>query len=99
MANDVVDALVSAGKFPGLDAGQITDVKSDMAVSYNAMIAYIVANMEISGVTVNTSSLLSAPTPLTPIPNDGGAVVSSQMVGNADGSTLIQNNDGTGRVT
>ena len=98
MAGAIVDAFIAAGKYDGLDGPQIAAVKADMAIAYNAMVIYIVANMEIKGVTVNTSALLSAPTPLTPIPNDGGAVVSGQMVSNADGSTLVQNNDGTGRV-
>lgn len=98
MADAIVDALVSAGKLAGLDAGDITALKADMAITYNAMVTYIVANMEIKGVTVNTSALLSAPTPLVPVAGDGGAAVSVQMVGNADNQTLTQNNDGTGRV-
>jgi len=98
MADEVVDALVTAGKYNGLNASQIAALKVDMAVSYTAMLNYIIANLEINGVEIDTAALLSAPTALTPVPNDGGAVVSAQMVGNADGSTLSQNNDGTGLI-
>ena len=98
LAFDIVQALLSAGRLDGLSGPQLVELAEDMSVTYTALVNHIVNNLEIQNISVNTSTLLSAPTPLVPVPTDGGAAVSAQMVANADNQTLSQNNPGTGLV-
>lgn len=98
LATEIVQSLQNNGRLDGLNTEQINDLINDMSITYTALVNHIVTNLEITGVTVNTAALLSAPTPLVPVPNDGGAAVSAQLVGNADNQTLSQNNSGTGLI-
>lgn len=102
MATAIFEALVASNAYdPITDPADpdLAKVLVGMKAMYNAMVGYITTNMEIKGITVNTSTLLSLPTPVVPVPTDGGAAVSVQMIGNADNQTISQNNDGTGRVS
>ena len=90
MANQVVDALVTAGKYPGLNAGDIASLKADMAVSYQAMIDYMNANAVIkTSLDTGLNPVFSAG---IPVPNDGGTALqtawkSATSGGAADDST------------
>ena len=101
MANAVVDALATAGKLAGLSTQDKDTMKADMKVTYDAVIAYIVANMEIKGVTVEDP----AGTVETYVAGEGsnGGTMNGQIpiVGNVAKAvaTLSQNNDGIGRVS
>jgi len=99
LAGEIVDALVAAGRYPGLNATQINAIKSDNAIVYNTMVAYFIANMEISGITTSTTSILDSPTLPIPVPTDGGAAILTTMIANTLTKSLSQDNDGTGRVT
>lgn len=101
MAGEVVDALVAAGKFAGLNPSQINQVKSDMSIAYNAMVAYIVANLEINGIQISE--------PSEPVETfvagagDNGGSLSGQIpiVGSVvqAAKTRTQSNGGTGLIS
>lgn len=102
MAGAIVDALVLANKFDGLSPAQIATVKADMSIAYNAMVTYITANMEISGIQVS-EPLETVETYAAGVGNNGGSMVAglNPVVGSViqAAKTRTQSNDGTGRVS
>lgn len=99
MANKVVDDLVSAGKLDGLSASDITKLKDDMTVTYTSVVDYIIANMEISGLTISATGVINTPVPPIPVPTDGGAAILTTMISNTATKSLSQNNNGTGLIS
>lgn len=95
MVDVMISALQGAGKLDGVTGADLAALKADMIIAEGARWSYLASNIEVKGVDVGTSTLLSSPTPLVPVPTDGGLAVSTQMVSNADGTTLSQNNSGT----
>ncbi len=62
------------------------------------MFQYIVDQIEVKGVSVDTGTLHAAAPP-TVAPQDGGLVLyNSQLKADVNSKTLTQNNDGKGRV-
>ena len=71
-------------------------LKVEIRKIYSAVVTYIQDNMDVNDVEVSSgASLLDSPTPLVPVPNDGGSVVSTQMVANAENNILLQSGKGT----
>jgi len=103
MANAIVAALQGANKLQGLSVAQINTMKADMAIVYGAVVAYIVSNMEISGITVSDPSG-TVETHLAGTGGDNGGTLNAgayPVVGDIvkAAQTLTQNNGGTGRVS
>jgi hypothetical protein len=97
-ASAIVDAMVAAGKYPGLSPAQINAIKQAMAIAETARVTYIKDNMEVIGVQVSTGAgFLNSPAPLVPVPTDGGAAVSAQMVGNTTNKIISQTGQGSVR--
>lgn len=102
MAEAIATALQSAGKLQGLSPAQIVAYKNDMAIVYNAMVGYIVANMEISGIQVS-DPLSTVETFIAGAGSNGGTLnappypVTGSVIKPAQ--TLSQNNPGVGRVS
>lgn len=89
-AEAIVDALVAAGRYPGLDAGEITQLKADMAIAEQARIDYQKANVVVK--TTLDTGLNPIFTGGVPVPTDGGAALqiawkAATAAGIADDST------------
>ncbi len=102
LSSAIVAALQSAGKLSGLSGPQITALTNDMSIVYGALVDYIKANMEISGIQVSDPSS-SVEVFTSGIGNNGGSLnappypVSGTIVKPAQ--TLTQSNSGVGRVS
>jgi len=99
MANKIVDDLVSAGKYEGLSAADITKLKDNMTITYTSIVDYIISNMEISGLTISATGVINTPTPPVPAPTDGGTAILATMIANTATKSLSQNNNGTGLIS
>lgn len=58
----------------------------------------IIANLEIKGIKVDATSVVSGPTPPVITPTDGGASLLLGLTANSLNKKLTQSNDGIGRV-
>ena len=101
MAGAIVDALAAAGKLEGLSTAQKDALKADMSIAYNAMVTYIVANMEIKGVKISDPAA-TVETYAASVGNNGGNINAPPypITGSIKkaAQTLSQNNDGKGLV-
>lgn len=104
MATEIFEALVASGAYapitnpadPALDK-----VLVGMKVMYNAMVAHITTNMEISGVQVSDPAE-TVETYVAGSGDNGGALAGQiPIVGSVRqaAKTRTQSNDGTGRVS
>lgn len=92
MRDAVFNALFNAGKFGSMTEGELSEVKANMLLAEKARVDYIVANMEIKGITVEVPSLSHI------IAVSGGSGSPAVGTPNPAPETHTQNNDGTGRV-
>lgn len=89
-AEAIVDALVSAGRYPGLDAEEIAQLKADMAITEQARIDYQKANIVVK--TTLDTGLNAVFAAGVPVPTDGGTALQTAWkvattAGAADDST------------
>ena len=97
MVEAIISALQTAGKLDGMTPAHIVNLKADMVVAENARWQYMKTNLEINGIKVDATGVISAPTTPVPIPNDGGAAILATMTANS-AKDLNQSNDGTGLI-
>jgi hypothetical protein len=97
MVDAIVSALQTAGKLNGMAPANIASLKADMIIAENARWQYMKSNMEIKGVKVDATGVISTPTTPVPVPNDGGAAILATMTANT-AKNLNQSNDGTGLI-
>ena len=106
-------ALIDSGQLDALAEDIVpaapADASAEQIAARNASVAsvrdmaekilqYVVDNIEINGVTVDTGSLLTPPPVVTAM--DGGLTLfGSTLIPSINLQTLTQNNDGTGRVS
>lgn len=97
MVDAIVSALQTAGKLNGMTSADITNLKADMIIAENARWQYMKSNMEINGITVDATGVISTPTTPVPVPNDGGTAILATMTANT-AKDLNQSNNGTGLI-
>ena len=103
MRDAVFEALFQNGNgvYGAMTEGELADVKANMLLTYDAVVAYIVASMEISGIEV-ADPAETVETYAAGVGDNGGTLTGQiPIVGNVKqaAKTRTQSNDGTGRVS
>jgi len=98
VGNDLGDAVFATLTLGSMSTAEKTALKTELRKVYSAVVTYLVANMVIKGVEVDSSGVISTPTPPVPAPTDGGAAILATMTANSAASRLPQSNDGTGHI-